>query len=100
LQAVYDSDADAGSAVLEAPLGTSLLAVASRPIAHIDGIRQAVAALHEAGIAHGHVDAAHVLVAETRAVLLLPAQHDPQATREADLAALERLLRPWASPTI
>jgi len=93
LQAIYDIDAEAGSAVLEAPIGT-LRSAASNPSAeHFDGIRQAVAALHEAGVAHGHLDAAHFVFGETRAVLLLPAQHDPQATREADLAALDRLLR-------
>lgn len=93
LQAVYDIDAGAGAAVLEAPMGVPL-SLAPTPVAlHAESIREALESMHAAGIAHGHVDDAHVVVAETRAVLLLPAAHDAAATRDGDFAALEALAR-------
>jgi serine/threonine-protein kinase len=98
LQAVFDVGAPAESAVLEAPAGVSLSATSALSSALVESLRYALESLHAAGIAHGSIDAAHVLVAETRAVLLLPARHAADATREDDLAALTRLCREREPP--
>jgi serine/threonine-protein kinase len=102
LQAVYDVDPEAGFARLEAPRAATLRALGVRAPRDLPTTLSAAAraqiaaaldALHVAGIAHGRVDADHVAIGPTRAVLLLPADHDPCASREADLAALDALAR-------
>jgi hypothetical protein len=91
LQAVFDVGVPEGAAVLEAPAGVFLSPTSALSPALAESLRQALESLHAAGIAHGSIDAAQVLVAETRAVLLLPARYAADATREDDLAALARL---------
>ena len=88
LQAVFDIHSATSTAVLEAPAGHSAGAESLRNPTLEYALRQALESLHAAGLAHGHVDLAHLVLSEHRAVLLLPAQREAEATRESDLRAL------------
>jgi serine/threonine protein kinase len=57
-------------------------------------LAHALETIHAAGLVHGSVDAAHVLVAPRRTTLRLPTRlsPDPTASAEADLRALARLV--------
>jgi serine/threonine protein kinase len=59
-------------------------------------LHAALAAVHAAGLVHGSVDAAHVIVSPRRTTLRLPSRlaPDPTASADADRAALARLLAP------
>jgi serine/threonine-protein kinase len=79
-----------GSLWLAAPRGRRL----DRPLTarERDRIEAALLALHAAGEAHGHVDAAHVFVdAEDGPVLRFEPERPEAATGQADFAALARL---------
>ncbi len=87
LQGIYDVDEVHGRAVLEHPSGQT-------PRAPLDAqavieAAAALRALHDIGLAHGAVDAEHVVLGPGRAVLLLPPREasDPAA----DLRALARI---------
>ena len=55
-------------------------------------LEQGLAALHSAGIAHGHVDRAHVVIDESGSAILRFTPHcDPTSTADRDRLALARL---------
>ncbi|MDQ3037819.1 MAG: serine/threonine protein kinase, partial [Myxococcota bacterium] len=91
LQAVWSIDADSGRAVLEEPRGE----VGHRNLAPelIAELREALSALHERGLAHGALDAAHVSLGAGRAVLLI-ADAPLEGSTEDDLRALASLAGP------
>ncbi|AKF03617.1 serine/threonine-protein kinase [Sandaracinus amylolyticus] len=88
LQAVWSIDEEGGRAILELPQGEPARAALDRMRA--EEIRIALEGLHAQGLVHGHVDAAHVVVAEGRAVLMLPLGARV-GSAAADLEALARL---------
>ena len=60
--------------------------------AQLGSLREALEALHAAGVSHGHVDAEHVVVEEDgAAVLRFAASCDGAATAEGDRLALALL---------
>ncbi|MDH5490420.1 MAG: hypothetical protein OEY14_00455, partial [Myxococcales bacterium] len=103
LQAVYALDEAEGRAILESPRGVALSSFEPDDPRRIGALMQARAALrslHDAELAHGAIEGASILVAEGRAVLLLPRPRDPELRPEPasmlegardDLRALERL---------
>jgi tRNA A-37 threonylcarbamoyl transferase component Bud32 len=91
LQSVLRIDRDEAQIWLEAPRGSTV----DRPLddAELREARDALAALHEAGAAHGRVDAAHVLVGKEGVMVLFAAEVDAMATADLDRIALVRLGR-------
>ncbi len=93
LQTVLRADRAAGEIWLDEPRGKPI----DRPLHPQEqaALTRALDALHGQGVVHGHVDRAHVLVAETGGVLLRfePAS-DPTATADTDWAQLRRLGAP------
>jgi serine/threonine-protein kinase len=93
LQAVLRVDRDTDRIWLEPASGRPLAAPLTA--AQLADLRAALDALHAAGIAHGHVDRAHVLVGDDGAPLLrFAAAADPTATPDRDRLALARLAEP------
>lgn len=98
LQAVLDLDAERGEVVLEEPEGERLAErltatgrlETSEALELVTQVARALEALHEAGVTHGQVDPAHVVIAEGRATLLLPTT--PGGDAEADIAAAAGIL--------
>ena len=91
LQTVLRADKNDGALWLDLPPGHVL----DRPLRPDEAVElaQALEALHAQGIAHGHVDRAHVLVADHGgALLLFDAEGDRFATADTDRAELRRLL--------
>ena len=91
LQTVLRADKNEGALWLDLPPGRSL----DRPLTPDEGaqLAQALEALHAQGVAHGHVDRQHVLVADHGgALLLFDAEGDRFATADTDRAELARLL--------
>ena len=89
LQSVLRVDDDDGAIWLDAVRGRPLdrsLTAAER--AHLEG---ALEALHATGSVHGRVDAAHVLVDDSGAVLRFEVEQDATATIDRDRLALARL---------
>ncbi|MFK7986858.1 MAG: protein kinase [Sandaracinaceae bacterium] len=95
LQAVYEVDALAGRAVLEHPTGASWSALPEtdpRRSHALMELRHAIARLHEHGVAHGSVDADHVVLGSARSCLLLPLDAlDSGRETTADWEGLDRL---------
>lgn len=95
LQAVYEVDALQGRAVLEHPTGaewSTILAGDPRRDRALLELRQAIGRLHEHGVAHGSVDAAHVVLGSARSCLLLPLDAlDSGRETTADWAGLDVL---------
>jgi eukaryotic-like serine/threonine-protein kinase len=90
LQAVLRVDLEGGAIWLAAVRGSPL----GRPLAAAERARlqQALDALHEHGIAHGHVDASHIAVDDEAGLVLRFAPDDhPTATAEDDDRALAAL---------
>jgi serine/threonine-protein kinase len=93
LQPVLRVDREGGSLWLEPLLGRS----PALPLtaAHASALRDALDALHAAGVAHGAVDAEHLAVDDEGSVLLrFVAAPDPTATIDRDRLALARLASP------
>lgn len=99
LQCVLDVDRETGRAVLESPSG-ELLAQRVRAIEHTapieavalaSNIGEALATLHQVGVAHGSVDMEHVVTGTYGATLLLP-DSMAEATPDDDRQALQTLL--------
>jgi serine/threonine-protein kinase len=90
LQTVLRIDRDDAAIWLEAPRGGTLdraLTPAER-----ETLRAALEALHAAGVVHGSIDAAHVVVDPARGpTLRFAAEHDAMATVDLDRVALARL---------
>lgn len=98
LQAVFNLEREAGRAILEEPAGrplTEAMATLSAPARAraLSELRAALARLHEEGIAHGAVDAAHVVVGRGRTVLLLPEVPAMESDPAHDLESLDALAR-------
>ncbi|MBK8170516.1 MAG: protein kinase [Sandaracinaceae bacterium] len=72
-------------------------------VIQFEAIEKALQALHQLGVAHGAVDASHIVTARGRSVLLLP-RNASQAPASADLEALAHLRsalgRHRAKPTV
>ena len=89
LQTVLRVDHEEGVIWLEAARGRPLdRALADSERSHLES---ALEALHVAGTAHGHVDAAHVLVDDSGVVLRFEVEQEPTATIDRDRLALARL---------
>ena len=94
LQAVYSLDRDAGHAVLEAPKGEPLANIPTPqwPTRQVrEALSMALERIHAEGIAHGALDAHHVLVGAGRCLLLLGVD-EGEGTPEQDRRALAELL--------
>jgi serine/threonine-protein kinase len=93
LQAVLRIDRDTSRIWLERIEGRPLDAPLTR--AQASSLEQALDALHAAGIAHGHVDRAHVTIDESgAAVLRFAPSCDATSTVDRDRFALARLESP------
>ncbi|HEU4405918.1 MAG TPA: protein kinase [Polyangiaceae bacterium] len=92
LASVYRLDRAAAALWVEAPRGRPLAAL-GRPLDAREAarLRAAVAALHEAGGAHGGLDGEHVVVGAGGPRLAFPAREAP-GSRAGDERALARLL--------
>ncbi|MGD0525355.1 MAG: protein kinase [Polyangiaceae bacterium] len=89
LQTVLRVDHEDGAIWLDAPRGGPLVrSLTDAERAHLGA---GLEALHAAGAAHGHVDAAHVLVDDSGVVLLFEADGEATATIDRDRLALGRL---------
>ncbi len=93
LQGILRVDRDASLLWLEPVRGRPLVQpLTSAQVAALTG---AVDALHALGVAHGHVDRAHVTIDEDGAPYLrFAAESDPTATIDRDRLALARLAAP------
>ncbi len=90
LQGILRVDREASLLWLEQPKGRPLVGTLTTAQAH--ALRSALDALHEAGIAHGEVDRAHVLIDDEGAPCLrFTPTCDPTATIDRDRLALARL---------
>ena len=89
LQGVLRVDRDGGAIWLEALVGVAL----DRPLFDDEraALRRALDALHRAGIVHGHVDRAHVVLCHGRPVLRFVAARTATATVDRDRLALATL---------
>jgi serine/threonine-protein kinase len=89
LQLVLRIDRDDRAIWLDAPRGARL----DRPLTRAERstLDAALAALHAAGAVHGAVDADHVVVGESGAVLRFDGEPDATATVDRDRLALARL---------
>ena len=92
IQAVYSVDRASGRAIVEQPRGVPLRKIDPsdpRRARALAQVRESLERLHAERIAHGSLDADHVLVGEHRACLLLALR--PARDQPADLEALASL---------